>query len=206
MAEGRSLPVVSSSLLLNLDLNITVPREFDIGMGEWMSPPREKKARVLADATNSCRFAAPVSPTSLQNAAKGIVPANTEASTEWARKNFNAWAKSRERSGGEGVPAGLLRSHDGNLVCKWLCCFVMETRKSDGSVYPPASLRSLVSGLNRILQGNKAPFSVLDKADPCFRVLIKTLDTLTSELHRQGVGVTRNSAKVIEASHEDYFG
>ena len=110
-----------------------------------MSPPCEIKECILVDATNSSRFAAPVSPTSLHKAAKGVVPVNTEASTEWARKNFNAWAKNLEHSGGEGV-------------CKWLCCFVMETQKSDSSMYPPASLRSLVSKLNRILQGNKASF------------------------------------------------
>ena len=66
----------------------------------------------------------------------------------------------------------------------------------DGSVYPPATLRSLVSGLNRILHSNRAPFSVLDKGDPRFRDLLKTLDTLTSELHRLGIGATKNSAKV----------
>ena len=123
--------------------------------------------RILVDATNIQRFAAPVSPASLEKAAKGVVPTNTEASTAWARNNFNAWAKNRPRFGGQRVPAGLLQSHDSNLVCTWLCRFVTETRKT-GSIYPPATLQSLVCGLNRILLGNRAPFSVLDKADPRF--------------------------------------
>ena len=54
---------------------------FDIGIGEWISPPREKKVRILVDVTNSKCFAAPVSPTSMKRAAKGVVPANTEASS-----------------------------------------------------------------------------------------------------------------------------
>ncbi len=103
----------------------------------------------------------------------------------------------------EAIPSNLLSSHDAELVCKWLSRFVLETRKSDGSPYPPATLRSLVSGLNRVLQIKKAPFSVLDKSDHRFRDFLKTLDSLSSELHRQGVGVSKNSAKVIDPSHED---
>jgi hypothetical protein len=63
----------------------------------------------------------------------------------------------------EVVPDDLLASYDPQLVCKWLCRFAMEVRKSEGSFYPPSSLRSLVRGLNRALQKNKAPFSVVDK-------------------------------------------
>ena len=81
----------------------------------------------------------------------------------------------------------------------------METRKTDGSLYPPTTLRSLVSGLNRVLQSNKAPFSVLDKGDCRFKDLHKTLDSLSSDMHRQGIGATKNSAKVIVPEHEGIF-
>jgi hypothetical protein len=59
----------------------------------------------------------------------------------------------------EAVPSNLLSSHDAELVCKWLSCFILEMKKSDGSPYSPATL---VSGLNHVLScSNKAPFSVL---------------------------------------------
>ena len=93
-------------------------------------------------------------------------------------------------------------SHDADLVSKWLCRFVLETRKTDGTRYPPATLRSLVSSE---LQRNKAPFSVLDKSDACFRELLHTLDTLTCKLHKEGLGGVKNSAKVISREHEDKF-
>ena len=38
-----------------------------------------------------------------------------------------------------------------------------------------------------------------------FRDLLKTLDSLSSELHRQGIGATKNSAKVIDPKHDDVF-
>ena len=155
---------------------------------------------------SSSRFAKPISSPEREKAAHGVIPSNTEANTQWAVRTFNAWAINRSFLGAsEAVPDDLLASHDPQLVCKWLCRFVMETRKSDGSCYPPSSLRCLVCGLNRVLQKNKAPFSVVDKNDHRFRDLLKTLDSLSSELHRQGVGAIKHSAKVIDPKHEDVF-
>ena len=36
-------------------------------------------------------------------------------------------------------------------------------------------------------------------------IFLKILDSLSSELHRQGIGATKNSAKVIDPKHEDIF-
>jgi hypothetical protein len=63
----------------------------------------------------------------------------------------------------------------------------------------------LLSGLNRILQANGAPFSILDKNNSDFRDLLKTLDTLSSNLHREGVGAVKDSAPVIVPEHEKLF-
>ena len=120
-------------------------------------------------------------------------------------KNFESLARNRSSSASEIVPPGILHSHDPELVCKWLCCFVLETRKLDGSRYPPATIRSLVSGLSQELQRHSAPFSVLDKGDYRFRALLKTLDSVSCELHKEGIGAVKNSAKVIDPGHEKTF-
>jgi len=80
-----------------------------------------------------------------------------------------------------------------------------DTQRTDGSQYPPATLRSLLSGVNCVLQENKAPFSILDKGDYSFKDLLHILDAMCSDLHRQRIGATKNSAKVIELDHEDIF-
>ena len=49
------------------------------------------------------------------------------------------------------------------------------------------------------------PFSVLDKSDHRFRDLQKPLDSVGSELYRQGIGATKKSAQVIDPKHEDLF-
>lgn len=133
-------------------------------------------------------------------ASKGVVPQNTQTATQWAVKNFEDWATFR----GD-VPQGILESRSAEDICHWLRLFVLETRKSDGSEYPPATLRSLVCGLNRVIQNNGAPFSVLNKADHRFRDLLKTLDFLSSTLHSKGIGATKESASVIEVCDEDVF-
>ena len=50
-------------------------------------------------------------------------------------------------------------------------------------------------GLNHVLQKNEAPFSVVDKNNHRFHDLIKVMDSLSIDLHRQG-GAVKHSAKV----------
>ena len=58
--------------------------------------------------------------------------------------------------------------------------------------------------MNHVLQGNKALLSILGKGGhTVVKDLLHTLDTMCSNLHRQGIGAIKNSAKVIELDHED---
>ena len=212
--EAGESVVVSPSLLTAPVDGWDLPG-FSLGVDHWFAaenePPKKKKCLSLSrqrssplqDSTN--RFTKPVEATVLEEAAKGVVPLKTEQSTRWAVANFNSWALSRSSSSADAVPSDILKSHDAELICRWICAFMFETRKTDGSRYPPATLRSLVSGLNRELQRNGAPFSVLDKSDGRFRALLKTLDTLSCELHREGIGAGKKSAKVVDSEHEMLF-
>lgn len=225
--------VVSPSLLPNQwemkDVEEFYDKRFDFMQdSEWLPLPETKRKKLslslskgikkteerpLHDSTNivdstapstSTRFGSPASEQELGVAAKGVVPNNTVCSTRWAENTFRTWAVERNRMCPEDpVPLDLLKSHDAKLVSKNLCKFVMETRREDGKLYPPASLRCLLSALNRILQDNKAPFSVFDKKDLQFRDLMRTLDTVSSELHREGIGAQHKSASVITYEDEN---
>ena len=138
--------------------------------------------RPLRNGTNSSTllqpglqyFSKPVSSPERKKTGKGVVPDNIDASTQWALRNFNEWAGNHYSLAPEyAVPKDLLASHDADLVCKWLCQFLMETRKIDSLLYPLSSLRSLIRGINHILQSNQAPFSVVDKCDSQFHPLLK---------------------------------
>ncbi len=216
------------------DFNNQYDPKFDLGMGDWIlddeivdlavdevdkenhstssvcaPEPFAKRKRLSLSSKQkaaSSRFAAPVTSVALEKATEGLKPRNTEISTRWALKNFNLWAENRAKLvPDEPVPEDLLQCRDHAKVCKFLCLFVLETRKEDGSSYPPATLRSLLSGVNRELQRNGAPFSILDKHDLRFRELSNTLDVVSSTLHREGVGAERKSASVITIEHETLF-
>ena len=68
-----------------------------------------------------------------------------------------------------------------------------------------STLLQHLSGLNRILKEMKAPFNIFDKENPSFRELHLTLDSVTSTLHREGIGVVKNSAAVISFEDEELF-
>ena len=137
----------------------------------------------------------------LKKASNGVIPVNTEYSSYWAEKNFLPWAENcNKKIPDDSVPMDLLHSHDPELVCKHLCCFAMETRKENGELYPPATIRSLLCGLNRILKANKVPFSIFDKEDSRF---LNTIDSVSSELHKKGVGSQQKQGEVITREDED---
>ena len=132
----------------------------------------------------------------MEVAVKGVLPQNTARNNQWAVKNFVLWIKARESSD-EPFPDDLLSSTNVELVCKWLCRFVLETRQESGEPYPPRSIHLLLCGLHWISRSEGAPFNFLDKADSHFRDLHNTLDTICNNLHTQGIGATKRSAAVI---------
>ena len=224
MNAEKQLEAVAPRLLLSLPRENPNLAAFDLGVERWadnsagvleedkenVGPPVKRKRldlKLKKKALKPCdRFAVPLDQQAVTKAKEGVKPRNTEVSTQWAVKNFTAWAKQRSLSSPDDpVPEDLLQCHDHERIVKYLCLFVLETRKEDGSRYPPATIRSLLSGLNRVLQANNAPFSILDRHDARFRELFNTLDVVSSTLHKEGVGAKRKSAPVIEVEHENMF-
>ena len=98
----------------------------------------------------------------LEVAAKGVVPENTIRNNRWVVNNFSEWKKSIIEND-QFVPDDLLSCTDADLVCKWLCRYVLETRQESGKPYPPKSLYMLLCGLLRISRSEGGPFNFLDK-------------------------------------------
>ena len=95
--------------------------------------------------------------------AQGVVPDNTKRNNEWAAINFAEWAKARAlKSPEELVLDTLLSCLDEKLLCKWLCCYVMETRQASGKPYSPTSIYALLCGLLGIVHSNGIVHNFLD--------------------------------------------
>ncbi len=77
-------------------------------------PPSKKKRLSLTK-----RFHDPVSPNSQKKAAKGVLPANTQQSNNWA---VIMWMLSQDsKSPEDPVSEDLLFCSDATILCKWLC-------------------------------------------------------------------------------------
>ena len=76
------------------------------------SETTEVKDGCLKDRTNTVpksRFSKPISSPEREKASKGVIPANTAASSQWALRNFNEWCTNRcLMVPGDPVPADLM--------------------------------------------------------------------------------------------------
>ena len=75
---------------------------------------------------------------------QGVMPDNMKSSNECAVRNLYEWMDNLSSSE-ESVLKDLMSCLDPTVVCKWLCHFVQETCKVDGTRYPPSTICSLLS-------------------------------------------------------------
>ena len=174
-------------------------KENDSSLAQAVPPKKRRPSLSLKK-----RFGKPVDDQELAEAAKGVTPLNTKQCNDWALRNLSSWIASRnEANPSSPVPEDLLSCTDASIVCKWLCCFVQETRKENGEQYPASSLRSLLAAFQRVFLSNKIPFNLFDKGDHRFQDLHKTLDTVCVSLRKEGIGAEVKHAPMISMEHED---
>ena len=119
----------------------------------------------------------------LSELAKGLAPYNTDECTKWELKNFGVWVTARNTAHPDDlIPEDILMSSDPDVLNRRLSQFVVETHKSNGQSYPPATLHQLYS-VARQLHG--------------------TLDSYFNKLHSQGVGRRVKHAEIISTEEED---
>lgn len=117
MAGDQQTEAVTASLLVfDGSVGSVEDSRFDLGVSELLSqpndeivgtPPSKKHRLSLAStlrkrsssARSVNRFSKPVISPERLWAARSVVPVNTEASTQWAMKNFHAWAQNRSTQG-----------------------------------------------------------------------------------------------------------
>ncbi|XP_077987456.1 uncharacterized protein KIAA1958-like [Glandiceps talaboti] len=86
----------------------------------------------------------------------------------------------------------------------WLCRFVEEVRRSDGSEYPAPSLRALCMSFQRHLQQtcNRKDLHFMDTYRTEFRSFHETLRRVSTDLNRRGVGPKKRYQPCINEEEE----
>ena len=86
------------------------------------SKTTEVKPRDFKDCMNttlkSNGFSKLISSPGCEKASKGVIPANTAASSQWALRNGLQYMNRSFMAPGDAVPADLLQCHDPELACK----------------------------------------------------------------------------------------
>ena len=82
------------------------------------------------------------------------VPNNTSVNTRWAIKNFTDWfaAHNSDATDDDLCPEEVLSpSCTADLLNRWLCVFISETRAHNGEECPPRTLYSILTGILRYM-------------------------------------------------------
>ena len=162
-------------------------------------PPN--KVRKPLTATNRFNISAK---SEEEDLAKGYNPKNTVKNTRWAVNVFRAWVSARNTLQEEKCPADLLEvSYPDDALARWLSLFTIETRRIDGTEYPPRTLHNILAALLRYMREIN-PFvpNFLDQKCVQFSRLHRTMDSMFHRLHSKGIGVAVKHASVISKEEE----
>ena len=137
----------------------------------------------------------------LQKMKDGMSPANTLKNNEWAMRTFEAWRSQRNKQfPTDKCPDNVFENKD--TACKWLCKFVVEVRKADGSEYTPRSIYLLLAGLQRSIRRSSPKEEINIFSDYQFKELKRVCDAVFKKLHSEGIGSTKKSASVLGPEEE----
>ena len=138
---------------------------------------------------------------------KPFVAKNTQKNNDWAYNNFQSWVRSRNDHFPEArCPEDLLDKTpwDVKALSYWLCRYVCETRKADGSKYPPSSLHGLLAGLLRHMRSiDPGCPNIMDTSNVLFCELHSTVDATFRKLREEGVGAEVKHASLITKQEEN---
>ena len=84
----------------------------------------------------------------------------------------------------------------------WICSFLLEIRKKDGSAFVPNSLHHVCVGIMRYLRANSMPDIDMFK-DPGFSRFRMVLDSEMKRLQASGIGIVQQKAEPITFEEEE---
>lgn len=156
------------------------------------------------DDQQDARFAS-VSNTEKELLLESAIPDNTRKRNKWAFRILTAWNDWRKKQWAEnGGPCIVLKDYDemlANDLDYLLQDFIVSARKENKEPYPPASLRSIISGIIAYFRNNFNRSWDFFK-DNEFSKSRKVLDAKMRELTRNGVGLNKKKAAPISVTSE----
>ena len=88
-------------------------------------------------------------------------------------------------------------------LCDWLCKYVTETRKVDGTEYTPRTLYLLLIEIQRHIRKVNPSKSINIFQDVEFKPLKHVCDSVFKRLHANGIGAETKATAVLSVTEED---
>ena len=121
---------------------------------------------------------------------KGYTLLKTEAYTTWGLKKYQIWKENRQVASQEQI-TDIFQCTDPAVLSHWLSCFAAETQTKDESQYPPQSIYSLLTGIQKHMKNtNLEALTFLNKANNHFRDLHNCLDVIFRRLCESNIGTS----------------
>ena len=145
-------------------------------------------------------FAKPVSSKEVDEAIQGGVPKKTQEDSIYCANLWKEWVIHRAKTTGVVIPH--LKDIKVEELQHWICAFVLEIRKKDGSAFIPNSLHHICAGIMRYLRGNGMPeIDIFKQAGfSWFRIV---LDSEMKRLQASGIGTAQRKAQPITFEDEE---
>lgn len=184
--------------LIDQEKPLSLKRKMTASKSADCESDEEPSAKKIDD-----RFLFDVTSEEIESFMEGECPRNTTKNNEWAVRNFEAWRGARNKRFSEDLcPDTDKLFDDKKVACQWLCRYVSETRKSDGTEYTPRSLYLLLGALQRHLRKLHPDQELNLFSDPAFKPLRNTCDSIFKQLHSKGIGAETKATPVFTAESE----
>ena len=164
-----------------------------------------KKRRLSLSLKKRSRFVA-TTEDNLLAMTKPQLPNNTVSSSKWAMSNLQEWFKDYNSRNADNLcpEVFLTPSCSKEILNKWLCVFINETRSKNGDFYSPKSIYALLTGILRYMKVENPVYpNFLDKGDPAFSTFLVTLDNLLKSLRADGIDANSLHTEGISSDEEN---
>ena len=158
----------------------------------------KRPSRASASATRT--FAKPVSSKEIAETMQSGVPKKTQEDSKYCANLWDEWAIHRAKTTGDMIP--YLKNIKVEELQHWICAFILEIRKKDGSEFIPNTLYHISAGIMRYLRVNGKPEIDIFK-EPGFSKFRIVLDSEMKRLQAAGVGTVQQKAEPITFEEEE---
>ena len=194
------------SSLLPVEQGLGDMEQFNVSYSTGLVVSDDSSADRGSVGVSGTRFGPTVTAAQVESAREAGVPPKMRGVTLWSCRVWSAWVIERKSKGfSDSLETQHELSSDFSQMSVssmkfWLPRFVLEVRRADQKHYPPDSLYSICSGLQRALKfADRADVKLL--SDPCFSLFRDTLDSEMKRLCSTGE-YTKKKAGVIGVQEE----